>query len=75
MEHTPEQLDLIRRMGEVSKRIDEVAAEHRTLKVEEARGLADALTALLNGVDRSAEMHRLCRQSGDLFREYLDTLR
>jgi hypothetical protein len=24
---------------------------------------------------RSAEIHRLCRQHGDLFREYLDTLR
>ncbi len=81
MEHTPEQQNIIRRIGDVNKRIDEATAAHRALQAAEARGFADATQALAGAVqalagtmDRTAEIHRLCREHGDLFREYLDTL-
>lgn len=67
MDYSPEQRDLIRRMGEVSREMDMMA----TRNLASHSPAVEALTAALN---YSAEMHRLCTQHGDLFREFLDTL-
>lgn len=67
MDYSPEQRDLIRRMGALSREMDLMAA--RNLRAHSTA--VEALTAALN---HSAEMHKLCTQHGDLFREFLDTL-
>ena len=74
MTYTEQQLAIIRRVGEISARIRAVAAAHRTAQADEARHLIDAITALTNAINRSAEMGRLCEEHGDAFREFLDTL-
>jgi hypothetical protein len=74
MEHTPEQQDIIKRIGDVNKRIDEVTAENQANQVAVANSLIDAARALTSTIQQSAEIHRLCIEHGNLFREYLDTL-
>jgi hypothetical protein len=51
------------------------AAAQEDAQTSEAVALSAAVQALTGAMTRSAEIHRLCRQHGDLFREYLDTLR
>lgn len=74
MDYSAEQREIIRRMGEVSREMDQMAEENRTAQTATARNLIDAVTALTDAMRYSAEMGRLCRQHGDLFREFLDTL-
>ncbi len=72
---TPEQRAIVERIGEVNRRIDAAAAAQEDAQTSEAVALSAAVQALTGAMTRSAEIHRLCRQHGDLFREYLDTLR
>jgi hypothetical protein len=88
MEHTPEQRAIIQRIGEVNRRIDEAVAEQQAARAAETRGHTDTAQGLIEAARglaaaieeggeiqrRSAEIHQLCRQHGDLFREFLDTL-
>jgi len=74
MNYNEEQRAIIRRMGDISARIRETAAAHAVAQAEEAQHLIDAITALTNAMNRSAEMHRLATEHGDAFREFLDTL-
>jgi hypothetical protein len=74
MIYSPEQLAIIRRMGEISMRIRDAAAAHRAAQAEEASHLIDAVAALRRAIERGEEMGRLTAEHGDAFREFLDTL-
>jgi predicted transcriptional regulator len=77
MKHTPEQRDIIRRIHEVNTQIEEITAAHDEFQIAETEILAalgSTLRALTATMERTAEMHRLCREHGELFRKYLDTL-
>jgi hypothetical protein len=75
MEYTPAQRDIIRRIGDVNKRINEATAAQEAVQATvEAVALSGAVRALTDTMNRSAEIHRLCREHSDLFREFLDTL-
>jgi hypothetical protein len=74
MEYTAEQRDLIRRIGEVSARMDQLMAEHRMAHAAAGQNLIDAVTALTTAIRQSNEIGVLFTQHGDLFREFLDTL-
>jgi hypothetical protein len=74
MEHTPEQRDIIRRMTETSKQLDEACLLHGRALSEVTDALTAASRAMAAAMDRSAEMHRLGLQHGELFRAYLATL-
>jgi len=88
MTYTPQQRDIIRRIGEVSRAIDQLRAEHRTAQAAQVAGIAETtngLTAAIAGLNRSLqhlnlsirqsdEMSVLIRRHGDLWREFLDTL-
>lgn len=67
MDYSPEQRDLIRRMGALSREMDLMAGQSLASH-------SNAVTALTEAIRYSAEMHKLCTQHGDLFREFLDTL-
>jgi hypothetical protein len=74
MEHTPEQRDIIRRIAETNKQIDEASRALNTRHTIAAEALTVAAQAVRAAMDRSVEIHRLCLQHGELFRAYLDTL-
>lgn len=74
MNYTTEQLALIRRMGEVSSRIDQTMTRHRAANAAAGQNLIDAVTALTQAIQQSNELDVLSKQHGDLFREFLDTL-
>jgi hypothetical protein len=76
MAYTPQQLEIIRRMADLSKQINETAAAHRRAQSVEPRKLrfSDAIASLEIAMNYSTEMHRLCTEHGDAFREFLDTL-
>ena len=74
MTYTEQQLAIIRHMGEISSQIRAAAAARRSAQMAEAQHMVDAITALNNAMDYSAEMGRLCEEHGDAFREFLDTL-
>jgi hypothetical protein len=73
-DYTPQQRDIIRRMGEIAMQQDRVSEAGQTAMREAGNRIIDIGTALIAAMDRHAEMVRLQRQYGDLFREYLDTL-
>jgi hypothetical protein len=75
MEHTPEQHDIIRRIGEATARFDEAAEAQVAAEAEVGRDLIDIATKMIAAINRTGELVRLNRICGDLFREYLDTLR
>jgi len=74
MEYSPQQHELIRRIGEVSARMRAVSAQHRAANQAAGRNLVDAVTQLMTAIQQSNEMGELFTQHGDLFREFLDTL-
>lgn len=74
MNYTDEQQALIRRIGEVSARMDQVMAEHRAAHAAAGQNLINAVTALTDAIRQSNEIGVLFAQHGDLFREFLDTL-
>lgn len=74
MEYTAEQLALIRRMGEISARMNQLMIEHHAAHTDAAQNLVDAITALTTAIQQSSEVLALFTQHGDLFREFLDTL-
>jgi hypothetical protein len=74
MDYTPEQRDIIRRMGEVSAEIDAANAEQRTAHVETGNRILDAANALVAAIEHSNRLGTLQKRYGDLFREFLDTL-
>ena len=74
MEYSSEQHDIIRRIGELSARIDQTMTAHHAAQGAAARNLAELGNALIAAIDHAAEITSLCRQHGDLWREFLDTL-
>lgn len=74
MEYTSEQRDIIRRIGELSARIDQTMIQHETAQATAAHSLLDVGNSLIAAIDRAAEITSLCRQHSDLWREFLDTL-
>jgi len=74
MDYTAEQQVLIRRINEVSARIDHLMMEHRMVHNAAGKDLIDAVTALQIAIQQSNEIGVLFTQHGDLFREFLDTL-
>jgi len=74
LNYSAEQLAIIARMGELSRRIRDAGAAHDRAQIEEGEHLIDAITALRNAMNRSVEMNRLTAEHGDAFREFLDTL-
>lgn len=69
MDYTPEQQELIRRMIEISARIDQLGAAYAAQPVA-----PDPVAALTTAIRHANESGALCRQHGQLFREFLDTL-
>ena len=75
MEYNAEQRALIRRLGEVSAEFNAMAARHREAQAATAAGMMiDAVTSLIQAIDRANELGVLQQRYGDLWREFLDTL-
>ena len=75
MPYTQEQRELIRRIGEVSAQMRATVASHQAAQLTAARNMLDAATALTAAIDRSNELLPLFLHHGDLWREFLDSLR
>ena len=81
MTYTPEQLAIIARMGDASKRIRAARARHHDAHNATAAGMNDAVsalaraaTALAVAIEQSNELHVLFEEHGDAFHEFLDSL-
>jgi hypothetical protein len=72
--HTPEQRAIIARMGALSTRINSALAADAEEYGKMRLDLLNISTSLAAAMRRSNEIHTLCQQHGDAFREYLDTL-
>jgi len=74
MDHTPQQRDIIRRLGEVSREIDKTVEQHQAAQSTAFRTLAELGAAMMEAIDYSAQITALGKRHGDLWREFLDTL-
>jgi len=74
MTYNEEQRALIRRMGEISARLDIAMEADRVAHRAMSHHLVDLGTELSGALRRSAEIGTMLKQHGDLFREFLDTL-
>jgi hypothetical protein len=81
MDYSDEQRTLIRRIGEMSARIAQARAQHRSAQAAQVEALSDmanglnaAIAGLTRALEHSDELTVLVQQHGDLWREFLDTL-
>jgi hypothetical protein len=81
VDYSPEQRDIIRRLGEVSREMDRVAEAELIAQTATTTAISNAGQSLLTAIESlqatlrySAEIHKLGKQHGDLFREFLDSL-
>jgi hypothetical protein len=74
MEYTPEQRDLIRRIGEVSAQMNSAASENTAALENSGDRLIDAARELSAAMRQTRRTEQLFTEWGDLFREFLDTL-
>jgi hypothetical protein len=74
MEYNDEQRAIIRRMGEISGRLDVAMEASREAHSNMRMDLLNFATELASAMRRSEEIHALARDHGNAFREFLDTL-
>jgi len=74
MKYNNEQRAIIRRMGEITVRIDIAMEADRVAHIAMRHELVNLGTELSAAMRRSNEIHRLLTEHGDAFREFLDTL-
>jgi len=74
MEYNDEQRAIIRRMGEISARLDAAMEADRAAHERVSLDIVNLSAALIAAIQRSNEIGTLQRQHGDAFREFLDTL-
>jgi hypothetical protein len=74
MEYTDQQRAIIRRMGEISARLDAAMESSRAAHGNMRMDLLNFATELAAAWRRSEEIHALARDHGNAFREFLDTL-
>jgi len=74
MKYNNEQRAIIRRMGEITVRIDIAMEADRVAHIAMSHELVNLGTELSAAMRRSNEIHRLLTEHGDAFREFLDTL-
>ena len=70
MEYNDEQRALIRRMGEISARLDAAMAADRAAH----ETMSDLFTELFAAIQRSNEIGALQMEHNDAFREFLNSL-
>ena len=73
VDYTPEQREILRRLGEVSAQFDAVAAAHQTTQADMYRDFLEMGTALIAAINHSNELVTLNKRHGDIWRELLDT--
>lgn len=74
MQYSDEQRAIIRRMGEISARLDAAMEDDRVAHLATSRDLLHLGTELSAAIRRSNEIGIMQQQYGDAFREFLDTL-
>jgi hypothetical protein len=74
MTYTDEQRAIIRRIGEISARIDAVEAEHAAMQAAMGQSILNMGANLIAAIEHANRLGALRRQYGDAFREFLDTL-
>jgi hypothetical protein len=74
MEYNDEQRAIIRRMGEISARLDAAMEADRAAHAAVRLNLLNFSTELAAVIRRSNEIGTLQREHGNAFREFLDTL-
>jgi hypothetical protein len=81
MEYSPEQREIVRRLGDISARFYAMRAAHMNSQTTIANSLIDAvngmqaaITALNVTIRQSIELAVIFQEYGDAWREFLDTL-
>jgi hypothetical protein len=73
MAYTPEQREIIHRLGEASARFDAAAAAHQATQAAMYQDILEMGTALIAAINHSNELVSLHKRHGDIWRELLDT--
>jgi hypothetical protein len=74
MQYSDGQRAIIRRMGEISARLDIAMEADQAAHANMRLDLLNFATELAAVMRRSSEIHALAKDHGNAFREFLDTL-
>jgi hypothetical protein len=74
MDYTPEQREILRRLGEISAQFDAAASQQQAAQAAMYQDILEMGTALIAAINHSTALVTLHKRHGDVWREFLDTL-